>query len=167
MFKCDVCLYETNRKFNLQQHNSRKKKCKPVEIPINVMVDSKSNGLECTNSKGEEDLVVVCMNKCNKCYKEFASKASLRKHAKTCVGIKTIHCPTCLKVFASKQTKYEHRKNVNCKPPIDLPENWEEQCARLLKENKLKDKEIQNMKATKYDTEYIQLEEKENAALKK
>jgi len=154
MFKCSICPYESNRKFNLQQHNRRKKICQPVIPHVESTFEQKSTLLIAKDKTSVK-------NECNKCSKQFSCKSSLTHHSKTCKGIKKIHCESCLKVFASKQSKWWHKNHVKCEPRVAVvPETLKEENERLqntikaltttsgkqLVEIKLKDKEIENYK---------------------
>jgi hypothetical protein len=76
MFKCDVCSYETNRKFNLEQHMSRKNKCKPKLIigetkPVNIVHNCVNNSAD----NGKIDSLT-----CNVCFKKFNSRQAKSQH---------------------------------------------------------------------------------------
>jgi len=165
MYECNLCGYKTKRSYNYNLHVNRKTPCKPKVIDLakikheGLSVNSQGDGD--SNDKGgsfkdktaskSEGLTQICepigdVNKCNRCYKAFSRKSGLAQHSKICVGVKTIHCPICLKIFSSPQTKYEHKKNVKCKPPIDVPETVQEENERLKKEAKLMSEEIETLK---------------------
>jgi len=94
----------------------------PEPVPVIIVVDEPSI-----------ELVEFNPCQCFKCKKVLSCKSSLIQHQKICQGIKvkSIHCPICLKVFASKSSKCDHKRNVRCKPPMNLPETVQEKIARL------------------------------------
>ena len=150
MYICEICGYETKRKWSFDYHNNRVNKCKPKsESHIDRNIDRNSEVSEISALKGEECKLCIEVdvpNTCIKCQKRLSSKSALTKHSKNCKGVKTIHCPICLKIFASKESKYQHKKNVKCKPPIDVPETVQEENERLKKEAKLMSEEIETLK---------------------
>ena len=180
MFKCNVCSYETDRKYNLQHHNNRKNKCKPlIDDPI-----QQKNGFDNT-SKQKRDLD----NKCTKCNKCFNLKQVLTRHFKNCSGLNPLECQICFKIFKTSIAKCQHNRKVKCERPIDVPETLQEgydrqkmELKRMAEENdglKIQmaeglgfrksgqpNEEIWNLKATQSDKEYIQHKEEDNAALK-
>ena len=136
MFECGTCGYQTNRSFNFNLHNSRKTPCKPKNVISNVInVNDNKNKLENVSNN----------------VNVFDANTVKKKDS--------LSCPICLRRFTTRQAKSLHKKNVKCKPPVEL-ETQEEN-------NRLKIQMAGYMKATNHDTEYIQLKEEENAALKK
>jgi hypothetical protein len=111
--------FETNRKFNLKLHNARVTKCTPIEIPLQK-------------------------TECHLCHRNLSTVQSLKRHLTSCNGLHILQCPTCLKKFANSPSKSRHIKNGVCKPAA---ETLEEAFQRVLKENKLKDEEIEALKA--------------------
>ena len=163
MFKCNVCSYETDRKYNLQQHNSRKNKCKPlITEPI-----QQKNGLLTGFSKQNEGFDHTSKqnrgfdNKCSKCNKCFNLKQVLTRHFKNCSGLNPCECQTCFKIFKTSIAKCQHNRKIKCKPPVDAPETLQEENERLKKEkfqmaeeSKQKDEEIQNLKSIRPSKQY-------------
>jgi hypothetical protein len=164
MYECVDCGYKTNRSYNFKLHTSRKTNCKPKVI---LHIDSKDAGYmsihdkNCIGSVSNDTNYIGSVskdsggsalkdesNKCYKCSKTYSRKSGLTQHLKKCNGVKTIHCSICLKVFASAQTKCEHKKNVKCKPPVEL-ETLQEEIERLKEEKLQMAEEIHNLKSVR------------------
>lgn len=128
LYKCDTCVYQTDRKNNYERHingvlhkkrverkgviNAKKgviKEEEGVYIEKNGVVLEGVGGLEVKNE-------ILEVNKCKKCNKEYKNQKTKEKHEQTCKGINNLTCPKCCKVFTDRHNKYRHCKNSNCKP---------------------------------------------------
>jgi hypothetical protein len=158
VYYCDVCLYQTSRKYNLQLHVSRKNSCVPEKKNVrykNVLpkidvfdpnidaehqhldqfdpnIDAEHQYLDQIYQNGEQRVSTMCKNSCMKCKRVFASKSGVIKHQKICKGINSLQCPTCLKIFKSAPGKCHHTKNVNCE---NSDKTLEKENERLRTEN--------------------------------
>jgi len=90
IFTCDYCSYITDRKTNMDRHQSNKHTIKK-EIPENIFT-------------------------CDKCCKQYKTKKHYNNHYKTCIGVNILTCPTCMVVFSSTSNKSRHIKSNTCKP---------------------------------------------------
>ena len=149
-FKCTVCCYETDRKYNLYLHTSSPNACdKRLKITSHT-VDGKNNdgiGMK-THDNGQNigviggqtiDVVeknVDVINTCIKCLKVLSCKKSLDIHMTICKGVSSLQCVTCKKIFSTRQGKHQHLKNVKCSRPQDLLETIYEANERLNLESK-------------------------------
>ena len=106
LFTCELCGYETNRKYNLKLHKDKGTSCEKRHKRLN-------NNTTCQNVKGACQNVKVEFS-CEKCNKILLNKRNLDRHMKSCKGVDSLQCPTCKKNFNTRQSKNEHIKNVKC-----------------------------------------------------
>ena len=119
-FKCLVCGYESNRKYNLKVHTDNKSAC---EKRLRKNADKKVNPNDKKVNPGDKKVNPEVnpgdkkvnpdnkiQNSCKNCNQIFSHKSYLMKHEKNCSGLSSLQCPTCKKTFASKQSKYKHEK---------------------------------------------------------
>ena len=94
IFNCSKCIYQTNKKYNLNRHITTKHK---EEVNTN------------TNT-----------NICIKCNKILSSKRNLENHLLICKGVSNpLECHFCHKIFANRGSKSIHLK-ICKKKPIEL-----------------------------------------------
>ena len=121
-FKCAVCNYETNKKYNLERHHIAKHnnitsdkngfaKTGKIVHPNGKIVHPKRK-----NVHPNEKIVHHLENICKKCNKTYKTLKSLIKHEETCKGIDDLTCPRCMISFSSRSSKSNHIKRNNCKP---------------------------------------------------
>ena len=163
MFRCDVCLYETNRKFNLQKHHSRATQCKPRVMHLEAKINEetiKNNDIQNDNNviqneskviQNENNVIqnanssrnLIKHNKvCSKCDKCFQTNHNLNRHFAICLGVDSLTCNICLKKFNTRQAKNQHKNRLTKCKPIEKQETLQEANTRLMKELKLKDEEV-------------------------
>ena len=116
MFKCSLCNYITERKYNLQRHfhNKHKKNNENHHVEENV-VKNEENVV-----KNEENVVqngenVVSQYLCEKCNRTYKTTKYLLKHKLNCNGLDNLTCPKCMKSFSNRSNKCNHIKRNNCK----------------------------------------------------
>lgn len=94
IFNCSKCVYQTNKKFNLNRHITSKHK---ENYNIN------------TNDTND--------NKCDKCNKILSSKQYLNNHLLNCNGVSNpLECHICHKILANRGSKSSHLKICKNKP---------------------------------------------------
>jgi hypothetical protein len=93
-YKCDLCDYQTNRKFNLNIHKNRVKSCDSETNLVETIIDNKVS--------------------CKTCLKVFSNKSCAIKHEKNCKGVNTLRCNICHKCFINKKALGRHLQNVIC-----------------------------------------------------
>jgi hypothetical protein len=94
IFNCSKCVYQTNKKFNLNRHITSKHK---EDYNIN------------TNDTND--------NKCDKCNKILSSKQYLNNHLLNCNGVSNpLECHLCHKILANRGSKSSHLKICKNKP---------------------------------------------------
>ena len=126
-FKCLVCGYETNRKYNLKLHTDNESACKKRLNRLNIDQDDKNVNVFGKNvNVGRKNVNVFRKNvnvgrknvnvlhNCDICNKNLSSRSYLIKHQNKCKGSDSFQCNTCKKFFPSRQAKYQHIKNVKC-----------------------------------------------------
>ena len=136
IFKCSLCDYKSNRKFNVIRHQN----VKHADIITNQKIETKNNKKEqTTNSevvKKEETTNLDVVKKeetnnsevikkeettnlevvkreeffCKKCNKKYLTKKHLINHEKKCIGIDKLTCPKCMFHFSCKEAKSRHLK---------------------------------------------------------
>ena len=118
IYKCHLCNYVSNRKYNLNRHhiskhnNIKREDFELVENEKKVSPNEKKVS-PCEKKVSPcENIDNICI-KCNKFYK---TKKSLLEHEKKCKGIDELTCPTCMISFKSRYSKSKHIKRNNCKP---------------------------------------------------
>ena len=125
IYKCSLCNYVSNRKYNLNRHHISKHnniKCEYFELVENEKKVSPNEKKVSPNEKKVspcEKKVSPCENIdniCIKCNKFYKTKKSLLEHEKKCKGIDELTCPRCMTNFTTKQAKSKHIKRNNCKP---------------------------------------------------
>ena len=155
-FKCLVCGYESNRKYNLKVHTDNKSAC---EKRLRKNADKKVNPNDKKVNPGDKKVNPEVnpgdkkvnpdnkiQNSCKNCNQIFSHKSYLMKHEKNCSGLSSLQCPTCKKTFASKQSKYKHIKNVKCEY-VEIKDEKDILIEELKEELKEKDKQLEEERA--------------------
>jgi len=77
-FECNRCHRSFNRKYNLERHEKKKKKCKKNEqiIPQKNAPDRKKTHLDCKKTQNNAF-------ECNHCNRNFKRNWDLNRHLKT------------------------------------------------------------------------------------
>jgi Zinc finger, C2H2 type len=124
-FSCEHCTYSTNRLYNLQRHIATRHATiaeqdnlhsgnDPVEVQgVPEKVHASPAKVQGVPEKVHADPGKVQTSgfKCEKCYKVFTRKDSLKDHTKICKAITSpLQCYKCHKILASKQSKCNHMK---------------------------------------------------------
>jgi hypothetical protein len=140
LYKCENCLYQTDRLLNYKRHEQRKTHCyiktkdivNKIEHGANVNADGANVNADGANvnagganvnagganvNADEENVIISLKNKCMKCNKSFVRRIDCKKHEERCDGLDTLQCKICLKVFATRQGKHQHLQYVKCNPP--------------------------------------------------
>ena len=121
-FKCAVCNYKTNKKYNLERHQNAKHcnisrdENEFAKTGKNVHPNGKIVHPKRKNVHPNEKIVHHLENICKKCNKTYKTLKSLIKHEETCKGIDDLTCPRCMISFSSRSSKSNHIKRNNCKP---------------------------------------------------
>lgn len=114
-YKCDICNYKTNRKYNFLRHQNAMHK---TMIQDNRKAD---NDRETDNRKADNDRkadnVTLHIDKtdrdnvCVKCSKKLSSKQYLKTHLLICKGVSNpLECHLCHKTFYDSSSKCKHIK---------------------------------------------------------
>ena len=99
-YKCEYCIYNSNRLYNLKRHMMTKHK----ENNSQHLINNKQNT---DIDKQNTDID----NKCYKCNKILSSKQNLNKHLLICKGIlNPLECHLCHKLFFDSSSKSRHLK---------------------------------------------------------
>ena len=104
MFKCNTCLYKSNKKCNIRKHiiNIHYREPEYNEVIKNELINC--------NEKSKNIL------RCNKCLKDFKSLWGYKKHEKICKNIvNSLECPYCHNIYSCRQTKSKHIYNCKIK----------------------------------------------------
>jgi hypothetical protein len=129
IFSCLYCDYVSNRKYNLQIHETNKHSKEilkeSIQIQNNISNNIKENVMNVEenvmnikeNVMNIEENVMNIKNKyyCSKCSKEYLTFKYLTNHEEKCLGINILSCPKCMKEFSNRHNKSAHIKNNNCK----------------------------------------------------
>jgi hypothetical protein len=111
-YECSLCLYKTDKKFNLNRHMVSKHN----DIINNNVVSFDNDVMSNDNSVvSSEDNIKENENKCSKCNKLYKTKKFLINHQKSCNGLSVLTCPKCMFTFTSRFSKSAHIKKNNCK----------------------------------------------------
>ena len=146
LYKCEHCIYTSNRLSNLIRHKNRLYPCNITskvnvckrEVDQNISLDLQNMSLDLQNISPEtqnispetQNMSPETQNmspetkeifKCSKCDKVLSRKHSLLRHEKTCDGYNKRQCKICLKIFATAHGKWKHTQYVKCSPPITPP----------------------------------------------
>ena len=126
-YKCELCDYKTNKKYNLTRHTDIKHMQINVTLPQknvtfpqkNVTFPQKNVTLPQKNVTFSQNIKQsdqnTC-NKCDKCEKIFCTNWYLLKHYNICKGIVTSEqCHFCNNMFASRAAKSRHLKVCKAK----------------------------------------------------
>jgi hypothetical protein len=121
MYKCCLCNYFSDRKYNYTRHfnnvhitKSRKNEVyeKVQNVPPKIQnVPPKIQNVppKIQNVPFEEN------NQCYKCKKKYRTKRHLINHISKCKGVDELTCPKCMISFTTRQHKYNHLRRNNCK----------------------------------------------------
>jgi hypothetical protein len=111
-YECSLCLYKTDKKFNLTRHMVSKHN----DIIKNNVASFEDDVMSNDNSVvSNEDNIKEGENKCCKCNKLYKTKKFLINHQKSCNGLSVLTCPKCMFTFTSRFSKSAHIKKNNCK----------------------------------------------------
>ena len=147
LYKCEHCIYTSNRLSNLIRHKNRLYPCnktlkdtvcnreeeQDVVNQNNAVVNQNSAVVNPINAVVNQNSAVVNQlnanthkkNKskfqCVKCKQFFCRNDYLKKHFEKCDGSHPRQCRICLKVFTTNQGKFQHMKYVKCSPPPPPP----------------------------------------------
>ena len=106
-YKCSLCKYESNKRYNLNRHMMAKHKNQDINISIHNGLNTVNDGLN-TVSDG---LNTVNDNKCSKCNKILSSKRCLKNHLLICKGVSNpLECHICHKILYDSSSKSKHLK---------------------------------------------------------
>jgi len=119
--KCDLCLYQTAKKYNLLRHqfakhyntlfvNNNFTKSGENVHPNEENVHPNEKNVH-PNEKNVHSRLI-----CTKCNKIYKTKKCLILHENNCNGIDDLTCPRCMISFSSRQAKSNHIKRNNCSP---------------------------------------------------
>ena len=113
MFNCIYCDYKSNRKYNLNIHETNKHS---KEILNENITNNSSNIEKKTILKEKNAIFSEKLNfSCNKCSKKYLTYKSLKNHENKCLGIDILTCPKCMISFSSSGNKSRHIKQNKCK----------------------------------------------------
>jgi len=127
-YKCEYCIYNSNRLYNLKRHMMTKHKennsqhlinnkqntdiDKPntdIDKP-NTDIDKQNTDIDKQNTDIDKQNTDID-NKCYKCNKILSSKQNLNKHLLICKGIlNPLECHLCHKLFFDSSSKSRHLK---------------------------------------------------------
>ena len=121
IYKCNYCIYNSNRLYNFKRHMMTKhKECNSYHLindKQNVMNDKPNATTDKPIAMIDKPNViddkpnVMNDNKCLKCNKILSSKQNLNKHLLICKGVSNpLECHLCHKVLANRGSKSTHLK---------------------------------------------------------
>jgi len=117
-FKCLMCLYETNRKYNFTRHMQTKHKIEQVNFVFKNVSNVFNNNINNNNNSNNNN------NQCLKCSKILSSNKYLNKHLIICKGVSNIlECHYCHKILANRSSKSNHIKTCKVKKQHDKNNN--------------------------------------------
>ena len=137
--KCDLCFYQTNKKYNLLRHQYVKHINDLFENNYflkngeNVHPNEKNVHPNEKNVHPNEKNVHPPFS-CKKCNKIYKTKKCLIHHINNCNGVDDLTCPRCMVSFSSRQAKSNHLKRNTCKARSIIyartpnPQNIESTC---------------------------------------
>ena len=160
-FKCLVCGYESNRKYNLKVHTDNKSACEKrlkrlnnetkgqnaTLMEQNATLERQNATLEGQNATLEgQNATFQSKNEfnCNLCNKKLSCLKSLNRHLKICKGVHSLQCPICKKIFSNSGSKSRHMKNVKCEVVLTEEQQRIKELEEQLKE---KDKQLEEERA--------------------
>ena len=128
MLTCSFCKYTTNKKFNLDRHETNKhsieiinkiSNLKSIENVVpneeNVVPNEENVVPNEENVVPNEENVVSNNLMCKKCNKIYKTKKYLINHEEKCNNLDNLTCPRCMVTFADRKTKSKHIKRNTCK----------------------------------------------------
>ncbi len=106
-YKCEYCIYNSNRLYNLKRHMMTKHKENNSQHLINNKQNTDIDKPNTDIYKQNTDID----NKCYKCNKILSSKQNLNKHLLICKGVlNPLECHLCHKLFFDSSSKSRHLK---------------------------------------------------------
>jgi|LakMenE18May11ns_1017448.scaffolds.fasta_scaffold9725812_1 uncharacterized protein YbaR (Trm112 family) len=110
LFRCELCKYTSNKKYNLLRHQNAKHNIK----------NDQNNNTEEKHIQNEEIVIndTEDVFYCKKCNKKYKTNNYLTIHEKNCTGLSIFTCPKCKKTFSNTSNKSKHIKNNKCKELI-------------------------------------------------
>ena len=111
-YKCSLCNYDSNKKFNLDRHIRNVHENNNIIITQNVDSDAQNVDSIAQNVDSDEQNKNILRCKC--CYKVFVRKYCLDRHSNTCKKIiNPLQCELCHVVFSSRSSLAHHRKRCS------------------------------------------------------
>ena len=109
-YKCSVCEYESEKKYNINRHMMAKHNNEMINISMSNNRNIHENNNVHENNVHENNNAHDG-NKCSKCNKILSSKQYLQKHLLICKGVSNpLECHLCHKIYASRTSKSNHLK---------------------------------------------------------
>jgi hypothetical protein len=141
MFCCDICNYQSIRKFNLQKHIKNIHKSDEIDKSLNENTQITTEPTQITTEPTQittkptqittistqittENTQITTENEnrfCEACQKVFKTPHGFRNHQKICKGVvNSLECHHCHKVFTKQQSKSRHIKICKLKNGKEL-----------------------------------------------
>jgi len=130
LYKCEKCLYQTDRLLNFKRHEKRKTPCdtRMIVTPTNI-IDGQNiihDGQNIVHEGqniihyGQNIVHTASFYYCNRCNKKLSDQRSYVRHIEICKGYNSKTCGRCLKQFSSYQARWKHMRIVKCTPPSQV-----------------------------------------------
>jgi len=121
IYKCNCCIYNSNRLYNFKRHMMTKHKECNDRIIINDdrntvnddrnAVNDNKNAVNDNKNAVNDNKNTVNGNECYKCNKKLSSKQYLNKHLLICKGVlNPLECYLCHKILSDSSSKSKHLK---------------------------------------------------------
>ena len=112
IYNCKYCNYNSNRNFNLKQHEINKHYKEILKNEKETLKEEKEIIKEEVNNNDNNKNEFFCI----KCNKKYLTYKSYIKHEEKCNGLDSLTCPICMYHFTTHGHKSIHIKRNNCKP---------------------------------------------------
>lgn len=110
MFKCSLCNYFSERKYNFQRHIRARH-----QINLENIQNDKNDKNEQNVCPIEQNVCPSEQNVCPKCNKLYKTKKHLLNHENKCNGFDELTCSKCMVSFTTRSAKHKHIKANKCK----------------------------------------------------
>ena len=112
MYKCSICNYFSDRKFNLQRHLRNKHPTHVANLETSKNEQNVSPNVQNVSPNVQNvPMSQLCCEKCNKSYK---TTRHLINHEQKCNKVDSLTCPRCMISFSNRKHKSRHIKANKC-----------------------------------------------------